>query len=240
MTMVSKHLFVKRKKLSYRLLKWCAPILLLLIMWPAVMSNVQEFIDILTSPVGSHGSVGFNADEQTTQATSLQTGSPTENASALVRRIESVSLIEANTANDIANAEVKPDQLASTIPSNHALATHGLANDGEEALRSTIIKWQKAWQTRDLHTYLSLYGPNFEPPQGLSRELWADTRKARIGSKQYIQLSLHNLSLEMHGKTATVKFNQVYVDERYRMNDRKTMVWQEEAGRWSIQREITD
>ena len=42
------------------------------------------------------------------------------------------------------------------------------------------------------------------------------------------------------GIGATVKFTQVYQDERLRRLDQKTMVWQKREGQWLIQSETTD
>lgn len=127
----------------------------------------------------------------------------------------------------------------SSTPKTPALPTE-MEPQGETALLKAVQAWRKAWQTQDLPTYLNLYGPNFVPPQGASRQAWADTRRARIGSKQKIELSLKNLTLQMQGNTATVKFTQVYADERVRMVNGKTMVWQQADGRWLIQSETTD
>jgi hypothetical protein len=62
----------------------------------------------------------------------------------------------------------------------------------------------------------------------------------RISSKQKIELILKNLTVQMQGNTATVKFTQVYADERVNMANRKTMVWQLTEGRWLIKSETTD
>jgi ketosteroid isomerase-like protein len=115
-----------------------------------------------------------------------------------------------------------------------------LEPQGETAVRNALETWRKAWQTRDLTAYLGLYGPNFAPPQGASRLVWADTRRTRISSKQKIELSLKNLTVQMQGNKATVKFTQVYADERVSIANRKTMVWQQADGRWLIQSETTD
>lgn len=141
-----------------------------------------------------------------------------------------------------------PDSLTSqTMPTPSVepsvaptVAPPDLEPTSETTLRNAVEAWRKAWQTRDLPAYLDLYGANFVPPLGANRQAWEDTRRARIGSKQKIELSLKNLTLQMQGNTATVKFTQVYADERVSMANRKTLVWQLAEGRWLIQSETTD
>jgi ketosteroid isomerase-like protein len=233
--MGSKHLFVKRTPLSHRLLKWGAPVLVLLILWPPMQSNVHEAIEAWTDPVKSPVALLVTpnspplSDEAQTAAkaapsTPLQTSTTTETSST-------------SQSTDVGIANANPAALASPTS---AMLPPSIDPQGEAALRSAIQQWSQAWKTRDLPAYLSLYSPNFVPPQGISRQLWADTRKARIASKQNIELSLQNLSVQMQGNTATVKFTQAYADERFRMIDRKTMVWQLAEGRWLIQSETTD
>lgn len=232
MNMGSKHLFVKRTPLSHRLLKWGTPVLLLLILWPAMQSNLHEAIEAWTDPVKSPGALlvtpnspYLSAEAQTLAKAAHST--PPETSTTT----EATSTSQSTDAG-IANAN--PAALTSaTLPPS-------IDPQGEAALRSAIQQWSQAWKTRDLPAYLALYSPNFVPPQGISRQLWADTRKARIASKQNIELSLQNLSVQIQGNTATVKFTQAYADERFRMIDRKTMVWQQADGRWLIQSETTD
>lgn len=235
MNMGSKHLFVKRTPLSHRLLKWGAPILLLLILWPAIQSNVHEAIEAWTDPVKSPGTLlvtpnspPLSAEAQTTAkaapSTTLQTSTTTEATST-------------SQSTDVGIVNANPAELASPTS---ATLTPAIDAQSEAALLSAIQQWSQAWKTRNLPAYLALYSPNFVPPQGISRQLWADTRKARVASKQNIELSLQNLSVQMQGNTATVKFTQVYADERFRITDRKTMVWERAEGRWLIQSETTN
>jgi ketosteroid isomerase-like protein len=222
--MGSKHLFVKRTPLSHRLLKWGVPLLLLLILWPSMRSNVHETFETWTAPIESPGAIVVSPNNPGATAQNLP---PAESTIA-----EDNQAATTNTP-----AQSNPAALAS--PASAALLPQPEPKS-EAALRSAIQQWSQAWKTRDLPAYLGLYSPNFVPPQGISRQLWADTRKARIASKQNIELSLQNLSVQMQGNTATVKFTQAYADERFRMTDRKTMVWQLTEGRWLIQSETTD
>jgi ketosteroid isomerase-like protein len=227
MTMGSKHLFVKPKPLSHRLLKWGIPLLLLVILWPSMQTSVHDAIDTWTAPIEPPGAIVVSPNNPSTPAATAQNLPPAERTTA-----------EDNPA-ATTNTPAQTDTAALASAASTALPPKTEPPD-EAGLRSALEQWSQAWQTRDLPAYLALYGPDFVPPQGISRQVWADTRKARISSKQKIELSLQNLSVQMQGTTATVKFTQAYADERFRMTDRKTMVWQQADGRWLIQSETTD
>ncbi len=110
----------------------------------------------------------------------------------------------------------------------------------DAALRQALELWRNAWSARDLPTYFSMYDDKFLPTKGVSRQAWTKTRSARISAKEKIDLSIQNLRVQINGSKATVKFTQVYSDERLNLTDHKTMLWQKLDGRWLIQREFTN
>ena len=89
-------------------------------------------------------------------------------------------------------------------------------------------------------SYLGMYANDFVPPKGLSRPAWVQQRTQRITSKKSIRHEIQNLTLQIQGRQATVRFTQIYQDERLRASDRKTMDWVWRNGQWRITRETTD
>ena len=89
-------------------------------------------------------------------------------------------------------------------------------------------------------SYLGIYASDFETPKGLSRTAWVQQRTQRITSKKSILHEIQNLTLQIQGSQATVRFTQIYQDERLRASDRKTMNWVWRNGQWRITRETTD
>jgi uncharacterized protein YchJ len=88
--------------------------------------------------------------------------------------------------------------------------------------------------------YLGMYASDFEPAKGLSRVAWVQQRTQRITSKKSIRLEIQNLTVQINANLATVRFTQIYQDERLRASDRKTMHWVWRNGQWRITREATD
>ena len=112
--------------------------------------------------------------------------------------------------------------------------------DENAALNEALNQWRQAWSTQNVPGYLSHYGPDFLPPKGLSRTNWEASRKERISSKAKIDIAIQNLQLQINDNLATAKFTQTYSDERLRVTDRKTLVWQKLNGRWLIQSETSE
>lgn len=108
------------------------------------------------------------------------------------------------------------------------------------ALKTALDQWSTAWRAQDAPAYLGMYADDFETPKGMSRRAWAQMRAARISSKQKIRLQIRDLQIDQQGLSATVKFTQIYADERTESFARKTMQWVFRDGRWLIKREATD
>jgi hypothetical protein len=110
----------------------------------------------------------------------------------------------------------------------------------ETALRQAMEQWSKAWGGQAVSQYLGMYASDFVPPKGLSRPAWVQQRTQRITSKKSIRHEIQNLTVQINANLATVRFTQIYQDERLRASDRKTMQWVWRNGQWRITRESTD
>ena len=114
--------------------------------------------------------------------------------------------------------------------------THG----SETALRQAIAQWSQAWGGQAVPQYLGMYASDFVPSKGLNRAAWVQQRTQRITSKKSIRHEIQNLTVQINANLATVRFTQIYQDERLRASDRKTLHWVWRNGQWRITREATD
>lgn len=114
------------------------------------------------------------------------------------------------------------------------------ASGAEASLRQVIQQWSQTWSAQNMASYLGMYASDFVPPKGLSRTAWVQQRTQRITSKKSIKHEIQNLTLQIQGSQATVRFTQIYQDERLRASDSKTMHWVWRNGQWRIAREATD
>lgn len=114
------------------------------------------------------------------------------------------------------------------------------ASGTEHELRQALQQWSQAWSGQAVTPYLGMYASDFEPPKGLSRSAWVQQRTQRITSKKSIRHDMQNLTLLINTNQATVRFTQIYQDERLQSSDHKTMEWVWRNGQWQITREFTD
>lgn len=112
--------------------------------------------------------------------------------------------------------------------------------NSQDALRTAVNKWSKAWSSKDMPTYLSMYASDYLPAKNVSREVWAKQRTERIESKKWIRHQIRDLKIHVDGIFAQVKFTQVYADEQMTRTDQKTMRWVLRDGRWWILLETTN
>lgn len=113
------------------------------------------------------------------------------------------------------------------------------ASGTEQELRQALQQWSQAWSGQAMAPYLGMYASDFEPPKGLSRSAWEQQRTQRITSKKSIRHDMQNMTLRIDANQATVRFTQIYQDERLQSSDQKTMVWVWRNGQWQITREFT-
>ena len=105
------------------------------------------------------------------------------------------------------------------------------------AVMATIAAWADAWSARDVQAYLDLYGPDFIAPHGQSRAGWAAERASRIRSKRHISVKVEEPAVTLAGDNATVQFQQLFVSNKLRSTDRKTLILIRRNGQWRIREE---
>ncbi|NYE63340.1 ketosteroid isomerase-like protein [Duganella sp. 1224] len=109
-----------------------------------------------------------------------------------------------------------------------------------DAVLAQVHAWAKAWAAQNVDSYLAYYGPQFEPPKGLSRKAWAEERRARIEGKGRIQVEVASPEVTVNGSTARVTFRQTYESDRLTARSRKTLVMVKNGGKWQIKQEISN
>ncbi|MES2831664.1 MAG: tetratricopeptide repeat protein [Pseudomonadota bacterium] len=118
------------------------------------------------------------------------------------------------------------------------------AGQGTQAERERVLavvgEWVKAWSTKDIDTYLSLYADDFRTPNGESREAWKKMRRSRIDGKEQIEVQVLSPSVVIEDKTALVNFQQVYVAGKLSSKARKVLTLKNQNGTWKIVQEKSD
>jgi type I site-specific restriction endonuclease len=117
-----------------------------------------------------------------------------------------------------------------------AQAAESSALDQREVMQA-FDTWLKAWNAKEVDTYLGMYGREFRPPKGESRAAWEKQRRTLIWNKSYINVRAESAEISFRQNRATVRFLQVYLSDRLREESRKTLVFARERGHWRIVQE---
>lgn len=123
-------------------------------------------------------------------------------------------------------------------PPAAAPAEAGPANS-QEATHSQVLEavsaWAEAWSRQDVEAYLASYSRDFQPPGGVSREVWTEQRRGRISRPRRISVRLSDVAPRLSGhERCRVSFLQVYESESYRDATRKELELTLEQGEWKI------
>ena len=111
------------------------------------------------------------------------------------------------------------------------------AAGNEDEVRSSVQAWASAWSRKDMGSYLSSYGKDFDAPGG--RKSWEEERKKRILGKSKISVQISNLDIKITGAKAQARFKQDYDADSLSVNSRKTLDLVRDGNRWVIVREAT-
>lgn len=114
-----------------------------------------------------------------------------------------------------------------------------ISNSDQEDVIKTVESWAKSWSNKDTNNYLAHYSKEFQTPKGESRKIWANERRARIEGKGRINVKIETLKVKIEGRTATVKFRQIYSSDQLTANSRKTIELAKQDGKWLIIQERT-
>ncbi len=130
-------------------------------------------------------------------------------------------------------ASTAPPAVASGTQASSTAVTQG----GQKEVELLVRAWAAAWSAKDVKTYLSLYGKEFDPPGAMSRASWEEERRLRITSKSTISVKLENLIVSVNGTKASAKFRQDYKANGLAVSSRKVLELSKTGDHWRIVKE---
>ena len=111
-------------------------------------------------------------------------------------------------------------------------------SDGDEASVTKVVNaWASAWSRKDVKGYLSYYASEFQVPGGASRKAWENERASRIDKPGKLQVAVSDITVNLNGDKATVRFKQHYTSASLKSSTAKTLVLIRSGSKWLIQQE---
>ena len=110
--------------------------------------------------------------------------------------------------------------------------------DRSSEVLAAVDNWARAWARKDVDAYLASYSPDFRPPRGESRDAWANLRRQRVSSPQWIEVTVASPVVSFDDDNrATVVFRQTYKSDSLTSSDVKTLNMARANNRWLIVQE---
>ena len=187
---------------------------------PAITPKLALARQLFNSNTGRIATIGTNASVVPEKAAPVVVPKP---ASTPVAPTPPVAVVTAPPAPPVKTPAVKVDDTQNQIDA--------------KAVEEAIQKWAEAWSERNLKAYFSVYGKDFEPPNGAKRSAWENEREARIMGKSKINVRLEGLKVTVNGSKASAKFRQDYKADGLSVSSRKTLELTKYGDRWQITRE---
>ena len=185
-----------------------------------LQSALQAYSDAAKNDSGSPGLKTKLKNLKATMGVALFDPSP---GGARTSSPDTPTIVSSDSANSGKNASTPKD-----------------AQSEREAVLKAVDQWSRAWAAKDTKTYFSLYADNFKTPKGEGRESWQKSRKSRIEGKSEIEVQVLSPSVTIENRTATVKFQQIYVSGKISSNSRKSLIFVNQDGAWKIFQEKSD
>jgi hypothetical protein len=105
--------------------------------------------------------------------------------------------------------------------------------DDIHAVRGIIYDWIKAWQSKDLVSYMSYYSPEFHSEK-LDYQGWRRKKATLFKRPGLIFVEISNLLVFIEEKEAKVSFIQEYTDARLSDVGEKSIRLRYSHGTWKI------
>ena len=106
-----------------------------------------------------------------------------------------------------------------------------------EDIRGFISSWKKAWEGKDLNTYISCYDPQFRS-RGMDLRAWRKHREKLNRKYRSVKIGISDLSIvSLSNGTAKVRFKQRYQADQYSDFGLKDLVVIKKGPHWKIKAE---
>ncbi len=149
----------------------------------------------------------------------------------LSRQVAAAGSVPLNTA----SVQPAPAEVSKPAP-----AIEPSDSAGYQEILNVLDSWIKAWNAKDVKSYLGFYAANFQTPEGEPRKKWEFKRRARILDKAYIRVTIGTPRVTIKDDGATVRFMQNYASDRFTDESAKILTFAKQGGKWRIVQESTE
>ncbi|MFC1822757.1 L,D-transpeptidase family protein [Thermodesulfobacteriota bacterium] len=106
-----------------------------------------------------------------------------------------------------------------------------------EEIEKVLYRWRRAWEQKDINSYMACYDPNFYS-RGMDYRAWRKHRSTLNREHGIIKVKIRGLKInKTSGTTAKATFRQSYRADRYRDYGLKNIFFSKTGQNWKIKKE---
>ena len=166
---------------------------------------------------------------------SIKSNQPKISLSSAKKIRELASPIGNQQKNKTAGILRKPE-IKKVVTKKKSLTSAPLINP-ETIIKTKVLHWVKAWESRNIPLYLSFYSQSFEDPKR-SRRQWEIYRRKSLENALNISIQLSNIKISLlNNTTIRVRFIQRFKSNNFSDVGLKELVWKKSTENWKIIKE---
>jgi len=120
-------------------------------------------------------------------------------------------------------------------PTNPTIITRN-SNGRTKQINEKLTSWIKAWENKDVHSYLSFYSDKFRTSENSHIE-WLDSRHLALKTKKNLTINIRNLKITENKGRVETNFVQEFNSDKYSDVGIKELVWIKAGDSWKILKE---
>ena len=120
-------------------------------------------------------------------------------------------------------------------PTNPTIISRN-SNGKTKQINEKLASWIKAWENKDVYSYLSFYSDKFRTSKNSHIE-WLDSRHLALETKKNLTINIRNLKITENKGRIETNFVQEFNSDKYSDVGIKELVWIKAGDSWKILKE---
>jgi len=110
------------------------------------------------------------------------------------------------------------------------------ATDHTRQIKGKLASWLRAWENKDVNTYISFYSDKFKALEN-NRAKWRNSRLHALKANKNLSIKASNLQIAQNKNIIELNFIQKFNSEKYSDTGIKELLWIKDGGDWKILKE---
>jgi murein L,D-transpeptidase YafK len=110
------------------------------------------------------------------------------------------------------------------------------ATDHTRQIKGKLASWLRAWENKDVNTYISFYSDKFKALEN-NRAKWRNSRLHALKANKNLSIKASNLQIAQNKNIIELNFIQKFNSDKYSDTGIKELLWIKDGGDWKILKE---